>query len=338
MSVNKCFIIAELSANHGGSVEIVKKTIRAAKLAGADAIKLQTYTADTITLKSKKDYFKISEGTIWDGRYMWDLYNEAHTPWEWHGEIFRVAKEEGLECFSSPFDNSAVDYLEQFDPPYYKIASFEINDLPLISYTASKGRPMIISTGMGSEEDIQKALNACFSLDNKNVTLLKCTSSYPSPLSAANLNSIPLLQERFNLPVGLSDHTEGFMAPVVAVSLGATIIEKHFIIDRNLGGPDASFSMEPDEFRNMVDRVREVELALGEASFELPSASIKNLKFRRSLFVSKDIKKGELFTDENIKSIRPATGLAPELYAEIIGKIAKKDLEAGEPLSNSDVF
>lgn len=338
MSSKSVYIIAELSANHGGALSNAIKTIKEAKSSGANAIKLQTYTADTITLNSKKEYFKISEGTMWDGRFLWDLYNEAHTPWEWHEEIFRVAREEGLECFSSPFDFTAVDFLEQFNPPYYKIASFEINDIPLISYTASKGRPMIMSTGMANEEDIQNALNACYEAGNKNVTLLKCTSSYPAPISAANMNTIPLLKERFKVPIGLSDHTEGFIVPVTAVALGAEIVEKHFILDRKLGGPDASFSMEPHEFKLMVDKVRDVELALGEATFSIPDASVKNLNFRRSLFVAEDIKKGELFTKENVKSVRPAIGLAPKMYFEVLGKSATKDLEAGEPLAHSDVF
>ena len=334
---NKCFIIAEMSANHGGDIEVAKQTILAAKQSGADAIKLQTYTADSITLNIKNEYFKINEGTLWDGKYLYDLYKEASLPWEWHKELFQLAEEEGLLCFSSPFDLTAVDFLEQFNPPYYKIASFEINDIPLITYAASKGRPMIISTGMGNEEDIQKALNACYEVGNRSVTLLKCTSSYPAPVSAANLKTIPLLRDNFNVPVGLSDHTEGFIAPVVAVSLGATIIEKHFILDRQMGGPDASFSMEPQEFKYMVDRVREAELALGEATFEIPSASIKNLKFRRSLFVSKDINEGELFTANNVRSVRPSDGLAPEMYHSVIGRKANKNLNAGQPLKLIDI-
>jgi pseudaminic acid synthase len=337
MSSKSVYIIAELSANHGGALSNAIKTIKEAKSSGANAIKLQTYTADTITLNSKKDYFKISEGTMWDGRFLWDLYHEAHTPWEWHEEIFRVAREEGLECFSSPFDFTAVDFLEQFNPPYYKIASFEINDLPLISYTASKGRPMIMSTGMGNEEDIQNALDACYKVGNTKVTLLKCTSSYPAPVSAANMNSIPLLREVFKVPVGLSDHTEGFIVPVTAVALGAEIVEKHFILDRKLGGPDASFSMEPQEFKYMVDRVRDVELALGEATFDIPAASVKNLKFRRSLFVTKDINQGELFTANNVRSVRPSDGLAPEMYLSILGKKANKNLIAGQPLKLIDI-
>ena len=329
---SNCLIIAELSANHGGDIEIAKATIRAAKESGADAIKLQTYTADTITLNVKNDYFKIQQKTLWDGQYLYNLYKNAALPWEWHKELFQLAEEEGLLCFSSPFDFTAVDFLEQFNPPYYKIASFEINDIPLITYAASKGRPMIVSTGMGNEEDIQKALNACFESGNRSVTLLKCTSSYPAPISAANLKSIPLLRDSFNVPVGLSDHTEGFIAPVVAVSLGATIIEKHFILDRQIGGPDASFSMEPQEFKNMVDRVREAELALGEATFDIPVASLKNLKFRRSLFVAKDISEGELFTAGNVRSVRPSVGLAPEMYHSVIGKKANKSLNSRQLL------
>lgn len=330
------YLIAELSANHGGSLDTALKTVRAASNSGADAIKLQTYRADTITLNSNKDYFQITEGTLWDGRTLYNLYEEAYTPWEWHKPIFEEAKKLGLDCFSSPFDFTAVDFLEQFNPPYYKIASFEINDIPLIEYTASKGRPMIISTGMGDELDIEKAVNACKMVGNNNITLLKCTSAYPAPLDVSNLKTIPKLADRFKTKVGLSDHTEGFIAPVVATALGATVIEKHFILDKSVGGPDASFSMTPEEFKFMAEQVRNASLSLGIASFDIPEKSVANKKFRRSLFVSANVKKGEKLTSENVKSVRPSLGLAPERYLEVLGKVATKDLEFGEPLKESD--
>ena len=337
MSVNKCLIIAELSANHGGDIEIAKKTLRAAKTAGADAIKLQTYTADSITLNARNDYFKIVQNTLWDGQYLYDLYKEAALPWEWYEELFNLAEEQGILCFSSPFDFSAVDFLEQFNPPYYKIASFEINDIPLIKYTAEKGRPMIISTGMGSETEIEQAVNVCRSVGNNEITLLKCISSYPAPLDVSNLNSIPLLKDRFGVKVGLSDHTEGFIAPVVAVSLGASVIEKHFILDRNIGGADASFSMEPKEFKQMVDNVRLAESSLGKATFNIPKQSEANQKFKRSLFISQDIKKGECFSKVNVKSVRPSDGLSPHYFEAIIDRKAKHDLYFGNPLKLDDI-
>ncbi len=337
MSVSKCFIIAELSANHGGDIKIAKETIRAAKSAGADAIKLQTYTADSITLNARNNFFKIAQNTLWDGQYLYDLYKEAALPWEWHHELFKVAAEEGILCFSSPFDNNAVDFLEQFNPPYYKIASFEINDIPLIKYTAEKGRPMIISTGMGNETEIEQAVNVCRSVGNNEITLLKCTSSYPAPLDASNLKSLQLLKDRFGVSVGLSDHTEGFIAPVVAVSLGASVIEKHFILDRSIRGADASFSMEPKEFKQMVDQVRLAESSLGQANFNIPKQSEANQKFKRSLFISQDIKKGECFSKLNVKSVRPSDGISPQYFEAVMDRKAKHDLYFGNPLKLSDV-
>ena len=328
-----CFIIAELSANHAGSIEIAKKTIRSAKEAGADAIKLQTFTPDTITINSDKHYFQIKGDNLWTGRNLYELYQEAHTPWEWHKELFNEARQQGLICFSSPFDQTAVDFLEGFDVPAYKIASFEIQDIPLIEYVAAKGRPIIISTGIATAEDIELAVETCRGVGNNDIILLKCTSSYPAPLELANLRTIPDMKRRFGVEVGLSDHTLGIIAPTVAVSLGATVIEKHFILDKSLGGPDVEFSLDPGEFKEMVHSVRSAEKALGIPSYNLDEKEKKNKQFARSLFVVKDVMKGEPFTTENIRSIRPGYGLHPKYYKSIIGKIATDDLERGTPLS-----
>ena len=332
-NINKTFIIAELSANHGHKIEIAIQTIRAAKRAGADAIKLQTYTADTMTIDCNNKHFKeVLNGSIWEGQSLYELYKEAFTPWEWHEELFRVAKEEGLICFSTPFDKTAVDFLEQFNPPIYKIASFEIQDIPLIEYVASKGRPVIMSTGIAELEDIELAVKTCRDAGNNNIILLKCTSSYPAPIEEANLATIPNFKERFGLEVGLSDHTLGIVAPVVAVSLGARVIEKHFILDKSIGGPDASFSLDEKEFAVMVTAVRQAEKAVGKVTYELTEKVKASRKFSRSLFVVKDIKAGEAFTEENVRSIRPGYGLHPKFLKEVIGKKAKEDLEKGTPL------
>lgn len=337
-SEGNVFIIAELSANHGQSIDIAIETIRAAKRAGADAIKLQTYTADTLTIDCNNQYFTdVLIGSIWEGRTLYELYKEAYTPWEWHEELFRVAKEEGLMCFSTPFDKTAVDFLEQFNPPAYKIASFEIQDIPLIEYTASKGRPMIISTGIAELEDIELAVKTCRDAENHDITLLKCTSSYPAPIEEANLLTIPDLKKRFEVEVGLSDHTMGIVAPVVAVSLGARVIEKHFILDKSIGGPDASFSLDEKEFTAMVSAVRHSEKAIGKVSYELTEKVKASRKFSRSLFVVRDIKAGEPFTEENVRSIRPGFGLSPKYYNQLLGEKAKIDLEAGTPLRLDDV-
>lgn len=323
------FIIAELSANHNGSLQTALDTIKAVKRAGADAIKLQTYTADTITIDSKKDDFKI-KGTIWEDKYLYDLYQEAYTPWEWHEALFEEAEKQGLICFSSPFDKTAVNFLETLGNPIYKIASFEITDIPLIEYTASKGKPMIISTGIATEEDIELALDACYRMGNKDVTLLKCTSSYPAPIEEANLVMIKDMAERYQVPTGLSDHTMGSTAPIVSVCFGAKIIEKHFILDRSIGGPDASFSMNEQEFTDMVKAVREAEKAIGVIDYSLTEKQQKGRDFCRSLYVVEDIKAGEIITEENVRSIRPGFGLHPKYYKEILGKKVKRDLEKGE--------
>jgi pseudaminic acid synthase len=330
---NPCFIIAELSANHNGSIENAIETIRAAKRVGADAIKLQTYTADTMTLDVKNKYFEINHGTQWDGQYLHGLYKTAYTPWEWHEKLFQVAKEEGIICFSSPFDNSAADLLEDLEAPAYKIASFEIHDIPLIKYVASKGKPIIMSTGIASLEDIELAVQTCKDAGNHEITLLKCTSAYPAPLELANLNTIADLRERFKVEVGFSDHTYGFLAPVVACTLGAKVIEKHFILDRKIGGPDADFSLDEKEFKEMVDAVRDAEKLLGVVSYDISKKIEKNRKFGRSLFVAETVKAGEILSEDNIRSIRPGYGMAPKHYFEVLGKTFKQDVEKGTPLT-----
>jgi len=330
-----CFIIAELSANHNGNLDVAIETIRAAKRTGADAIKLQTYTPDTLTIDCDNEYFKIEEGTLWDGKTLYELYGDAYTPWEWHQELFKVAEEEGLICFSSPFDKTAVDFLEELNVPAYKIASFEIQDIPLIEYTASKGKPIIMSTGIATEEDIQLAVDTCRKVGNNNIILLKCTSSYPAPLELANLNTIPDLKTRFNVEVGFSDHTYGYIAPVVATTLGATVIEKHFILNKEVGGPDADFSLDVDEFTQMVKAVRDAEKLQGNVSYDISEKVKKNRKFARSLFVVEDVKAGEMLTEKNIRSIRPGYGLHPKYYEEILNQVTNIDIKRGTPLSLS---
>lgn len=330
------FIIAELSANHNGSIDTAIETIRAAKRCGADAIKLQTYTADTITLDSDKEDFVV-QGTIWEGQRLHALYQKAYTPWEWHEKLFQVAKEEGLVCFSSPFDFSAVDFLEDLDVPAYKIASFEITDIPLIKYVASKQKPVIMSTGIATQEDIELALKTCYEQGNQDVILLKCTSSYPAPIEEANLNMIADFRQRFNCLTGLSDHTMGPTAPIVATSLGAKVIEKHFILDRSIGGPDASFSLNEEEFKEMVDSVRLAEKALGEVSYELTEKQVLGRKYARSLYLAEDIKQGEVLTTENLKSVRPGYGLHPKHLESLIGQRVNRDIEKGTRMELSFV-
>lgn len=331
--IEKVFIIAELSANHNHNFDLALETIKAAKECGADAIKLQTYTADTLTINCDNDYFKIKSDTLWDGKTLYNLYEEAFTPWEWHKDLFALAKSEGLICFSSPFDITAVDLLENLDTPIYKIASFEIFDIPLIEYVASKKKPIIISTGIATLTDIEEAVNACRRMGNNDISLLKCTSSYPAPVEEANLLTIPHLRDTFNVNVGLSDHTMGNSVAIAAVALGAKIIEKHFILDRKLGGPDSSFSMEPAEFRQMVDSIRDVEKALGKVNYEITPKVEKSRVFARSLFIVQDVKEGETITEENVRSIRPGYGLHPKYYKELIGKKFRKEYEKGTPLS-----
>ncbi len=327
------FIIAELSANHLQDFDVAVRTLRAIKEAGADAVKLQTYTADTLTLDSDNEYFQIKQGTLWDGKTLYQLYQEAYTPWEWQPKLKAIAEDIGLICFSSPFDKSAVDFLEGLDVPAFKVASFEITDIPLIEYIASKGKPVIISTGIATLSDIKEALAACRSAGNNQIALLKCTSEYPTPLEDLNLRTIPDMKRTFNIVVGLSDHTRSISVPVAAVTLGARIIEKHFILDRNLGGVDSAFSLEPGEFKAMVKSVRETEKALGEVKYELTEKIIKSREFSRSLFVVEDMKAGAVFTDANVRSIRPGFGLAPKYFRNILGRKAKKDIKKGIPLS-----
>jgi pseudaminic acid synthase len=327
------FIIAELSANHGGKIEIAKETIKAAHEAGADAIKLQTYTADTITLNCDNDHFQIKQGTLWDGQTLYSLYQDAYMPWEWQGELKSYAESLGLVCFSSPFDYSAVDFLEELDVPLYKVASFEITDIPLIEYIACKMKPVIISTGIARREDIEEAVAACHRMGNRKIVLLKCTSAYPAPLEEANLNTIPDLASRFDVISGFSDHTPGVNAAIVAVSLGAKVIEKHFILDRSIGGPDASFSLNKAEFTQMVDAIRDTEKMLGTVNYELTENSKKSREFSRSLFIAEDVKAGDLLNETNIRSVRPGYGLHPKYLKEVLGKTFKQNAKKGTPLS-----
>ena len=330
--MSKTFIVAELSANHGHRLELALASIRAIREAGADAVKLQTYTADTLTLDSSREDFRV-KGTLWDGRTLYELYQEAYTPWEWHPALFEEARAQGLVCFSTPFDKTAVDFLEDLGNPICKIASFEITDLPLIDYAARKGKPMVISTGIALPEDIQRAVETCRVAGNDDITLLKCTSSYPAPVENANLRTMVDMKERYGVKVGLSDHTMGSDVAVAAVALGATVVEKHFILDRSIGGPDAAFSMEKDEFAAMVRAIRNVEKALGEVVYPTDPASIKGREFCRSLYVARDIRAGERITEENVRSVRPGFGLPPRYLPAILGKRVKRDVEAGERFS-----
>ncbi|WP_373032495.1 pseudaminic acid synthase [Sulfurovum sp.] len=320
LSTDGTYIIAELSANHGGKIEIAKETIKAAKEIGANAIKLQTYTADTITLDSDNDDFIIKGGTLWDSKKLYDLYQEAFLPWEWHKELFEYAREIGIDIFSSPFDKTAVDFLEQLEPSAYKIASFEITDYELIRYTASQGRPIIISTGIATIEEIQDAVDICRAEGNHGIILLKCTSAYPASLEDANLLTIPNLAETFGVISGFSDHTLGITAPVVATTLGAKVIEKHFILDKSIGGADADFSLDKEEFSEMIEAVRDTEKLLGKIDYSMNEKKKKSRQFSRSLYVAEDIKAGEVITEKNIRSVRPGYGLHPKYLKDIIGK------------------
>lgn len=327
------FVIAELSANHNGSLQNALDTIKAAHEIGANAIKLQTYTADTLTLNCDKEDFIVKGGTLWDGKSYYELYKEAYTPWEWHKELFEYARSLGIDIFSTPFDKSAVDFLEQFNPSAYKIASFEITDYELVRYTASKKKPIIISTGIALKEEIEDVVRICKEVGNENIILLKCTSAYPAPLELANLKTIPDIKETFKVEVGFSDHTLGITAPILAVGLGASVIEKHFILDRAIGGPDAEFSLDKEEFASMIKAIREAEKLLGTPTYNFDEKNIKGRAFCRSLYVSKDIKKGEVISEENIRSVRPGHGLHPKYLKDILGKKAKRDYSFGERFS-----
>ena len=326
------FVVAEISANHRQDYSLAEQTIEAARDAGADAVKLQTYTPDTITLDCDSDDFKL-QGTIWEGKTLYQLYQEAYTPWEWQPKLKRFAEDLGLICFSSPFDKTAVDFLEEMEVPAYKVASFEITDIPLIEYIASKNKPVMISTGIAQIGDIEDAIDACKRYDNEEVILLKCTSAYPTPLSEVNLLTIPDLSRRFGVLAGLSDHTLGISVPVAAVTLGASLVEKHLTLSRDLGGPDADFSLEPNEFETMVNTIREVEEALGEVDYSLTDRMKRSREFSRSLYVAQDINEGEPFTPNNVRSVRPGFGLPPKNLAKILGRKAKKAIKKGTPLA-----
>ncbi len=327
------FIVAELSANHAGDLELAKDTIYAMKEAGADAVKLQTYTPDTITIDSDREIFRIRQGTLWDGKTFYQLYSEAFTPWEWHAELKELAEKLGLVFFSTPFDRTAVDFLEELNVPAFKIASFEITDIPLIEYTASKGKPVILSTGIATLSDIEEAVSACRRVGNDQVILLRCVSAYPAPFEDVNLRTIPNMAETFRCLVGLSDHTLGVEVPIAAVALGARIVEKHFILSRDLNSPDREFSLTPEEFATMVKAIRNVEKALGRVSYELTEKMKRGRELARSLFVVEDVRAGEIFTEKNVRSIRPGYGLPPKYLREILGKRARRNIPRGTPLS-----
>jgi len=329
-------IVAELSGNHGGHLERALKLMEAAKAAGADALKLQTYTADTMTIDLDAPDFQI-KGGLWNGRALYDLYREAHTPWEWHESLFEKGKELGLIVFSTPFDTTATDFLETLDTPCYKIASFEIVDLPLIAYVARKGKPMIISTGMANLSEIQDALNAARKSGCEQIVLLHCVSSYPAPISDANVRTLPHLGETFSCIAGLSDHTQSSAAAVASIALGGCMVEKHFTLARADGGPDAAFSLEPEEFKRLVDDCKNAWRALGHISYEVESSEQGSLVFRRSIYVVADIKSGEQFNRQNVRIIRPGYGLAPKHLPTVLGQRAARDLKRGERLDWSDV-
>ena len=329
--MSRTLLVAELSANHNGSIERAEAIIRAAADAGADAVKLQTYTADTLTIACDNEYFRI-KGTLWEGRTLYELYQEAHTPWEWTPRLMGLARELGMDCFSTPFDAGAVDFLEGCGVSRYKIASFELVDIPLLKKVAATGKPVIMSTGMATLGEIDEAVRTLRDNGAGGLTLLKCTSAYPAPPEEADLRTIPHLAQSFGCRAGLSDHTMGSAVAVAAVALGAAVIEKHFPLSRADGGPDGSFSMEPEEFRQMVRDVRTVEKALGTVSYALTPAQAVSRVFRRSLFVVKDVRKGELFTSENVRSIRPGHGLPPRYLPQVLGRTAHCDIARGTPL------
>lgn len=325
-------IIAEMSANHNHNKDIAIQTIKEAKKAGANAIKIQTYTADTLTLNCRVDDFVKKDG-LWEGLSYYELYQQAYTPWEWHEEIFKVAKEEGLLCFSTPFDKTAVDFLEEIGNPIYKIASFEITDIPLIKYIASKHKPIIFSTGIATLKDIELALKTMRDEGCADITMLKCTSAYPAPIEAANLLTIRDMKERYGVKVGVSDHTLGSEVALAAVALGAEVIEKHFIIDRSIGGPDSAFSMEASEFKAMVESICNVEKALGSVVYPTDTDDIKGRTSCRSLYIAEDMKAGDVITEQNVRSVRPGLGLHPKYLPELLGKTVNCDLSKGTRMS-----
>jgi len=326
------YVVAEVSANHHQDFEQAIKIIRAAKEAGVDAVKLQTYTPDTITIASNRPEFRV-EGTVWNGQNLYELYGEAYTPWEWQPRLKHVANDLGLDLFSSPFDATAVDFLEQMGVPAHKLASFELVDLPLIQKMARTGKPLIMSTGMATVDEVEEAVETARRAGASQLALLKCTSAYPARAEEMNLRTIPELARRFSVPVGLSDHTLGVAVPVAAAALGACIIEKHITLSRSDGGPDSAFSLEPHEFKAMIDAVRVAEKALGEVHFGVSEKEAASRVFRRSLFVVKEVKCGDAFTSENVRSIRPGHGLHTRHLEEVLGRRATRDIERGTPLS-----
>lgn len=332
---DKTYIIAEMSANHAGSIDRAKEIIKAAKDVGADCIKIQTYTPDTITMDCDNEYFHIDGGT-WDGENLYKLYGKAYTPWEWQGELKQYAADIGIDFFSTPFDKTSVDFLESIGVDFYKIASFELVDIPLIRYVASKGKPIIMSTGMSTLAEIDEAVRTIRAEGNNEIALLRCASAYPAVTDEMNLATMRNMAEVFNVPVGLSDHSMGSVGAVTAVALGARIIEKHFCLSRDIENPDSTFSMEPSEFKAMVSDVRQAEIAIGGVSYGPTKQELGNKVFRKSIFISQDVDRGMTLTEENIRVIRPGYGMEPKYYSEVIGKVAARDLKRGEPLKFGD--
>jgi len=333
---NPTYIIAEMSANHAGSIVRAKEIIHAAKEAGADCVKIQTYTADTLTIDCDNSYFQVKNGT-WEGENLYALYEKAFTPWEWHKELFAEAKKVGIHFFSTPFDKTSVDFLEECGATFYKIASFEMIDLPLLRYVAKKGKPMIVSTGMGSLEEIKEAIEAIYETGNTNLAILKCQSAYPAIAEDMNLATITDMKQCFSIPVGLSDHSMGSKGATTAVALGANIIEKHFCISRDIKNPDASFSMNKDEFAKMVKEIREVEAMIGTPTYGVSKEEESSVVFRRSLFVVKDMEKGEKLTEKNLRSIRPGYGMKPKYYEDLLGVEVTHKIKRGNPLQFKDL-
>lgn len=326
------YIIAELSANHNQDFDQAVKLIEAAKASGADAVKVQTYTADTLTLNCRNPYFQVAEGSLWQGQYLYELYQQAYTPWEWQAKLKKIANDLGLAFFSSPFDDSSVDFLQQMEVPAYKIASFELVDIPLLEKVAKTGKPLIMSTGMASLAEIDEAVETVRAAGAKQIALLKCSSAYPAPAHAMNLQTIPHLAQAFNLPTGLSDHSLELAVPVTAVALGACIIEKHFTLSRDIAGPDSAFSLQPEEFKTMVDAVRVSEQARGKVCYQASEKEQASQAFRRSLFVVETVEKGAVFTSKNVRSIRPAYGLHTRYLPKVLGRFAAESIKSGTPL------
>lgn len=333
---NEVYVIAEMSANHAGKLENAIEIVRGAAKSGADCLKIQTYTADTLTIDCNNEYFRI-KGGLWDGYKLHDLYRNANTPWEWHEAIKKECEEQNIDFLSTPFDSTAVDFLEQLGAEAYKIASFELVDIPLIEYAASKRKPMIISCGMGTPEEIQDAVDACHRAGNNQIVLLKCCSTYPAKWEDMRLANIADMKNRFNLPIGLSDHSEGSLAAIVAASMGACVVEKHVCLSRSIKSADSEFSMEMQEFAEMVKYIRNTTTIIGKPSYELTEKEKSSTVFRRSLFAVRDIKEGENFTTENIRSIRPGHGIKPKYMSQLLEKTAKRDIARGEPILLEDL-